>query len=94
MRHQAIRNLYPEVDVIQDGIGCFTSGGNPVALNEPAVEAETQRLLDERAALEYQRQRAREYPSITEQLDILYHGGVESWQQAIKAVKDKYPKPT
>ena len=42
----------------------------------------------------YQRSRANEYPSIGDQLDMIYHngdGGV-TFQAAIKAVKDKYPK--
>lgn len=44
---------------------------------------------------EYQRQRAPEYPSITDQLDALFHAGVFPPEMAeqIQAVKDKYPKP-
>lgn len=44
------------------------------------------------AALAYKTQRAAEYPSIADQLDLLYHGGIEGWKTAIKVVKDKYPK--
>ena len=44
------------------------------------------------AALAYKTQRAAEYPSIADQLDLLYHGGIEGWKAAIKVVKDKYPK--
>ena len=40
----------------------------------------------------YAEQRAAEYPSITDQLDLLYHGGETAWKSAIQAVKDKYPK--
>ena len=42
----------------------------------------------------YQRDRAEAYPSIGEQLDLIYHAGVggDAFQAAIKAVKDKYPK--
>ena len=43
---------------------------------------------------EYKRNRVAEYPSIGDQLDMIYHngdGGV-TFQAAIKAVKDKYPK--
>ena len=36
--------------------------------------------------------RAAEYPSIEEQLDDIYHNGVDGWKTTIKAVKDKYPK--
>ena len=40
----------------------------------------------------YQRDRAEAYPSIAEQLDDLYHNGIDGWKKTIKAVKDKYPK--
>lgn len=40
----------------------------------------------------YQRDRAVEYPSIVDQLDDLYHNGLDGWKATIKAVKDKYPK--
>lgn len=32
------------------------------------------------------------YPTIVEQLDILYHQGYDGWKAAIQTVKDKYPK--
>ena len=40
----------------------------------------------------YQRDRAEAYPSIVDQLDDLYHNGIDGWKTTIKAVKDKYPK--
>jgi len=40
----------------------------------------------------YQRNRASEYPSIVDQLDDLYHNGIDGWKTTIKAIKDKYPK--
>ena len=43
-------------------------------------------------ATEYQRKRAAEYPSIVDQLDEIYHNGLESWKAKIKETKDKYPK--
>lgn len=58
------------------------------------INTEIQRLqiLYERNL--YQRQRAIAYPTIEDQLDILYHQGYEGWRSAITAVKDQYPKPT
>ena len=44
---------------------------------------------------EYQYKRADEYPSIVDQLDMQYHdllNNTTTWKDAIKAVKDKYPK--
>jgi hypothetical protein len=40
----------------------------------------------------YQRDRATEYPSIANQLDDLYHNGIDGWKMTIKAIKDKHPK--
>ena len=40
----------------------------------------------------YQRDRAAEYPSIKDQLDDLYHNGIDGWKASIKIIKDKYPK--
>ena len=36
--------------------------------------------------------RRKEYPSLEDQLDKIYHSGVDVWKADIKAIKDKYPK--
>ena len=41
----------------------------------------------------YQTKRKAEYPSIEDQLDKIYHSGINAWKADIKAIKDKYPKP-
>ena len=33
-----------------------------------------------------------EYPPLEEQLDKIYHSGVNAWKADIKKIKDKYPK--
>lgn len=40
----------------------------------------------------YQELRAKAYPSIADQLDLLYHGGMDAWKAAITAVKEEFPK--
>ena len=40
----------------------------------------------------YQELRAKAYPSIVDQLDLLYHGGMDAWKAAITAVKEEFPK--
>jgi Mg/Co/Ni transporter MgtE len=43
----------------------------------------------------YQELRAKEYPSIQEQLDLIYWdkvNGTNVWQKTIEAIKAKYPK--
>jgi len=54
-----------------------------------AKKAELQTAYDNN---EYQRKRADEYPSIADQLDDIYHNGVDGWKATIKSTKDKFPK--
>ena len=46
------------------------------------------------SSIEHIGKRQAEYPSIGDQLDMIYHAGQggDEFQKAIKAVKDKYPK--
>jgi len=41
----------------------------------------------------YKSKRRAEYPSLVDQLDDIYHNGIDGWKATIKAIKDKYPKP-
>ena len=40
----------------------------------------------------YAEKRAQEYPPIVDQLDDIYHNGIDAWKATIKVTKDKYPK--
>ena len=40
----------------------------------------------------YADQRAAAYPSIADQLDTIYHEGLDAWKATILAVKEEYPK--
>ena len=40
----------------------------------------------------YTEARAAEYPPIVDQLDKIYHEGIDAWKADIKVIKDKYPK--
>ena len=40
----------------------------------------------------YTEARAAEYPPIEDQLDKIYHSGIDAWKADIKVIKDKYPK--
>ena len=69
--------------------------------NGDALTSEQRQKLDEEITklqteydnAAYQRNRASEYPSIVDQLDDIYHNGVDGWKSTIKSTKDKYPKP-
>ena len=85
MNHNAIYALYPNVVSVDDGAGAFDAQGNKVEIDLAVVAA----WVDPNS---YKYKRAAEYPSIVDQLDLLYHGGMDAWKTAIQAVKDKYPK--
>ena len=65
---------------------------NQTPPTEKEIDTELARLQAEHDAQEYARNRASEYPSIPDQLDEIYHNGIDSWKAVIKVTKDKYPK--
>ena len=85
MNHKAIYKLYPQVVTVDDGTGAFDAQGNKVEIDLAAVNA----WVDPEA---YKYQRVKEYPSIADQLDKIFHDGIDEWKETIQAVKDKYPK--
>lgn len=63
--------------------------------SEEVLLAEVARLQAEYDKKEYQRLRAKEYPSIKDQLDMLYwdqRNGTSLWLNTVEYVKQKYPK--
>jgi len=94
---EAILKINPnaQVSVNDDDINQITwhNGTTPIPANE--ILAKQQELIAEYNSKQYQRDRAKDYPSIQEQLDMQYWdkiNGTNKWQQAINAVKQKYPK--
>jgi|TARA_B100001094_G_C18141523_1_gene778162 hypothetical protein len=87
--HKAIRAIHSNAVTIngytKDDTVAVDSNGNSVTIDWTQVEAWTD-------PNEYQYNRAAEYPSIVDQLDEIYHNGIDGWKTKIKAVKDKYPK--
>ena len=88
----AIHSLRPKSDFgFLDG-KITEWGGSEKQPSEAEIDAEVKRLQAEYDANQYQRSRASEYPSIPDQLDEIYHNGIDSWKAVIKVTKDKYPK--
>lgn len=56
------------------------------------AENERARQLDEEAN-GYKEARKIAYPSIEDQLDEIFHNGIDSWKAIIQQVKDDNPKP-
>jgi hypothetical protein len=85
MNHLAIYALYPQVVTVDDGTGAFDKDGNQVTIDMDAVNA----WVDPDA---YKYSRATAYPSIADQLDTIYHQGLDAWKATILAVKEEFPK--
>ena len=73
-----------------DKITWFDNNPNKITVDQIKTKKAELDKIDE--ANEYQMQRVKEYPRIEEQLDELYHNGIDGWKAKIKTVKDKYPK--
>ena len=106
--HEAIYKAYAGTVVsINDSTGAYDKDGKSVTLEQSKIDAARTTLNNEAAATLYQRQRTGQagttdtiYPAIGDQLDNLYKDIVAgtvttsgAFATAIKAVKDKYPKP-
>jgi hypothetical protein len=83
-KHDAIRAINSSVVTIR-GDDAFDANGNPVTYDETAVQA----YIDAHA---YIAKRQQAYPSIADQLDLIYHQGLDAWKSAIQAVKEEFPK--
>jgi hypothetical protein len=87
---EAILRIKPDAQVSVSGVDIDDYNiewhdGNPTGITKEQIKSE----YDEFA---YQDKRAAEYPSIKDQLDDIYHNGIDGWKATIKTTKDKYPK--
>ena len=81
---EAIFQLNPLVVTIRGDVA-FDANEQVVSYDLSAAEA----LVTANA---YKEQRASAYPSIADQLDKIYHEGIDAWKAQIAAVKQEYPK--
>ena len=85
-----VHSLYNAVTVGYDSVNdkwtATDKDGNSINVVSADVDAEF-------AKQEYKNKRASEYPSVVDQLDLIYHSGIDAWKAKIKETKDKYPKP-
>ena len=93
----ALRSLRPNAEWgwkssdIEDIEWC--SEGSPPTQDE--LEAELVKLKAAYEAQSYSRSRQLEYPPIVDQLDYIYHNGLDKWKtDVIDPIKTKYPKPS
>jgi hypothetical protein len=84
-KHEAIFKLYPNIVTIRGDVA-YDKDEQEVTYDKSAVEE----LIQKEA---YKELRAKEYPAIADQLDYIYHNGVDAWKEdMIDPVKNKYPK--
>ena len=77
-----------------DGNGAFIASWS-YDISEPTAEqlATYETAANTEEALEVVLDNRRnDYPSIADQLDDIYHNGIDGWKATIKTTKDKYPK--
>ena len=92
---QAIKALKSDaqVTVDNDDINKITwHDGNPTSITNEQITTKQTELKTSYDNNKYQRDRKAEYPSIEDQLDDIYHNGIDGWKSTIKTTKDKYPK--
>ena len=89
--HKAILNIHKNVTSIngdtQEDIVAKDENGNKVAINWTQVNAWTD-------PDQYKIDRVAEYPPMSDQLDDIFHNGIDGWKSTIQAIKDKHPKPS
>ena len=83
---EAIMALNPDADV-----SVINNDPDRITWNKGDVIAKDV-ILAKVIAMQYVEKRKKEYPELKDQLDDIYHNGIDEWKKTIKAVKDKYPK--
>ncbi len=84
---EAVIKAYPDSKSCDETKGPTDKDGNFFAPDQAKVDAARVELNK----LKYKDQRKFEYPSVAEQLDLIYHD-IDNWKAVIKQTKDKYPK--
>ena len=86
---QAIKAINPKASFIVDGDNIDTA---KIVFSDDTKEISKEDIKAKMLEIAYINKRLLEYPSIADQLDDLYHNGIDGWKKTIKAIKDKYPK--
>ena len=91
---KAIKIINPNAKFSIDGDDTsritWLDGTSPIS--ESDIITKINELRADYNSKEYQRDRQFEYPPIADQLDDIYHNGIDGWKATIKVTKDKYPK--
>ena len=88
----AIQSLRPMAQWVLRGDDLEWLDTEQTQPTEAEITAEVARLQAAYDAKAYARSRAAAYPSIADQLDTIYHEGLDAWKATILAVKEEFPK--
>ena len=90
----AILEINPsaEVTIENEDFDKITWRNGTAEISKADIQAKQAELKTAYDAKAYHRSRAEAYPSIADQLDDLYHNGIDGWKKTIKVTKDKFPK--
>lgn len=93
----ALSKLYPGSTYSWSVIGnkyedIVWNGNQSEKPTEAELLAEVVRMQSEWDNRDYARQRAIAYPPIADQLDMIFHGGIDAWKEEINKVKTLFPK--
>jgi len=91
-KHEALQALTPNAKYIIRDNNLEWLDEDITKPTDEEINNKIAELTTEYNNKQYQRDRADEYPSIADQLDDIYHNGVDGWKATIKSTKDKYPK--
>jgi hypothetical protein len=88
-------NPKAEVSISAEDLNTLVWENGTKSISSDKILAKQKELIAEYESKQYQRDRQTQYPSIADQLDMLYWdkvNGTENWLKSIESVKSKYPK--
>ena len=94
--HKWIGSFGVSFSIDSDGVYQWENWDNKPVPTQQEIENKKIELDQEWENLKYQRDRASQYPSIQDQLDMQYHdqiNGTTTWKDAVAKVKSDNPKP-
>ena len=91
---KAIQKINPtaKVSISDENIDTIEWHEGTTPISNADIETKMAELQADYDNKQYQRDRAAEYPSWQDQLDDIYHNGIDGWKATIKVTKDKYSK--
>ena len=88
-------NCYNVVTGTNNGNNVESSDKSLIPVTWDQITAKDTELKSDANKVAYKQQRLEEYPNFGEQLDYIYHHGIDKWKtDIVDPVKTKYPKPS